>query len=144
MAIKQISIDAQRQPPGPQAAALEPYAVPVPEAQRLLGDKSHSALYELLGRGELAAIKDGAKTLIVLASIWRYQASLPPAKIGPRTPRRVGRRQIANGARDDPRARPSTITVTPLPSATANEGRRYEQYLPETSRQSRPLPETSL
>jgi hypothetical protein len=91
MAIKQISIDVQRQRPGPHTAALEPYAVPVPEARRLLGDKSHSALYELLGRGELAAIKDGAKTLIVLASIRRYQASLPPAKIRPPIPRRPRR-----------------------------------------------------
>jgi Holliday junction resolvase RusA-like endonuclease len=37
-----------------------------------------------------------------------------------------------------------TITVMPLPSATANGGRRHERHLPETSRQSRHLPETSL
>ena len=67
---------------------LEPFAVSVRETQRLLGDKSHSGVYELIGRGELDAIKDGAKTLITLASIQRRQASLPPAKIKPPAPRR--------------------------------------------------------
>jgi hypothetical protein len=69
------------------AATLEPYAVPLREAMRLLGDKSHSTLYELLGRGQLNAVKDGVKTLITLESIRRYSAGLPPAKIKPPPPR---------------------------------------------------------
>jgi hypothetical protein len=69
------------------APALEPHAVPVPEARRLLGNKSRSQLYEDLSAGKLDAVKDGSKTLIVLASIRRYQASLPPAKITPKPPR---------------------------------------------------------
>jgi hypothetical protein len=79
---------------GSQSAALEPYAVPIPEAQRLLGDKSHSTMYELLGRGLLDAVKDGAKTLITLESIRRYSASLLPAKIKPSTPRRPHRQTL--------------------------------------------------
>jgi hypothetical protein len=71
--------------------ALEPYAVPLREAQRLLGDKSHSTIYELLGRGLLAAIKDGTKTLVTLESIRRYSANLPAAKIKAPTPRRPHR-----------------------------------------------------
>jgi hypothetical protein len=71
---------------------LEPVAVSIPIAQHLLGDKSHSALYELLGRGELDAIKDGTKTLITLESIRARMARLPRAKIKPPAPRRRRRR----------------------------------------------------
>jgi hypothetical protein len=56
---------------------LKPYAVPIKTAQKLLGDKARSEIYPLIAKGELEAIKDGAKTLIVLASIERRQASLP-------------------------------------------------------------------
>jgi hypothetical protein len=63
--------------------ALEPFAVPLKEARRLLGDKSHGALYDAIGRGELEAIKDGAKTLITLRSIRARQQSLPAAKVRP-------------------------------------------------------------
>jgi hypothetical protein len=79
--------DSKRAGADPQAAALEPYAVPIREAQRLLGDKAHSEIYVLVGRGQLTAVKDGVKTLIVLDSIKKYSASLPPAKIKPPTPR---------------------------------------------------------
>jgi hypothetical protein len=69
-------------------SSLEPYAVPIPEARRLLGNKAHSTLYEELGRGRLVAIKDGSKTLITVESIQRYMANLPAAKIKPPRPRR--------------------------------------------------------
>lgn len=72
---------------------LEPYAVSIPETQRLLGDKSHSGVYELLGSGKLVAVKDGAKTLITLNSIREYSAGLPRAKIKPPAPRRRRRRK---------------------------------------------------
>jgi hypothetical protein len=72
---------------------LEPFAVTIPESQRLLGDKSHSALYELLGSGKLVAVKDGKKTLITLESIRDYMAGLPRAKIKPPAPRRKRRRK---------------------------------------------------
>jgi hypothetical protein len=65
---------------GDATLAIKPFAVPIPEAQRLLGDKGRSPLYEAISRGELRAVKDGNKTLIVLESIERYMAALPPAK----------------------------------------------------------------
>ncbi len=58
---------------------LKPYAVPLPIAQKLLGGKGKGRIYEAIGRGELEAIKDGKRTLIILASIERRQKSLPPA-----------------------------------------------------------------
>jgi hypothetical protein len=78
-----MSTDDQQPTP---ASALKPIAVPVPEAQRLCGDKCRSSLYDAIARGELEAVKDGAKTLITLESIERRQANLPPAKIKPLPP----------------------------------------------------------
>jgi hypothetical protein len=43
----------------------------------------HNRLYELLRRGELVALKDGAKTLITIESIRRYQAARPRATFMP-------------------------------------------------------------
>jgi hypothetical protein len=60
---------------------IEPFAVPLKEARRLLGNKSHGATYAAIGRGELEAVKDGKKTLITLRSIRARQESLPSAKI---------------------------------------------------------------
>ena len=83
---------------GPQTAGLEPTAVSIPVARQLLGNKSHSCLYDAIGRGELVAVKDHTKTLITLESIKQYMASLPRAKIKPPTPRRPNH---ANGGRRD-------------------------------------------
>jgi hypothetical protein len=60
---------------------LKPFAVAIPVAQSLMGDKSRSELYEAAARGEVDFVKDGKKTLVVLASIERRQAALPPAKL---------------------------------------------------------------
>jgi IS30 family transposase len=60
---------------------FEPYAVSLTEARRLLGDMSHSRIYEVIGQGQLEAIKDGQKTLVTMRSIRARQESLPPAKI---------------------------------------------------------------
>ena len=73
--------------------ALKPFAVPIPTAQFLLGEKSIAALYNDGGRAEddplrLVFVKDGTKTLITLESIERRQRSLPIAKIAPPKPRR--------------------------------------------------------
>jgi hypothetical protein len=74
-------------------AELKPFAVPIPTAQFLLGEKSIAALYNDGGRAEddplrLVFVKDGTKTLITLDSIERRQRSLPIAKIAPQKPRR--------------------------------------------------------
>jgi hypothetical protein len=70
-------------PPG-----LEPPAVTIPRARVMLGDKAASEVYEAAGRGELDLIKDGNKTLVTVASIRRYMAALPPAKIKQYPPRK--------------------------------------------------------
>jgi hypothetical protein len=61
------------------AGLLQPIAVPIRVAQKLLGDKAHSSIYECLGRGQLRALKDGVKTLILVSSIKKYLANLPAA-----------------------------------------------------------------
>jgi hypothetical protein len=59
---------------------IEPFAVPVKEARRLLGNKSNASLYTAIARGELEAVKDGKKTLITTRSIHKRQQNLPAFK----------------------------------------------------------------
>jgi hypothetical protein len=70
-----------------QLHALRPSVVTIPVARKLLGDKSRSEIYEAIGRNELEALKDGNKTIITVASIEKYLALLPRAKIGPKLER---------------------------------------------------------
>jgi CBS-domain-containing membrane protein len=60
--------------------------VPRLQAQEIL-HCSHNKLYNLLREGELQALKDGARTLITIQSIRRYQASRPRATFLPPAPR---------------------------------------------------------
>jgi hypothetical protein len=60
---------------------MRPFAVKIPDAQQILGRKARSQIYEAIGRGELEAVKDGSKTLVVVASIVRYCGQMRPAKI---------------------------------------------------------------
>jgi hypothetical protein len=73
----QTEVEMAHTEDAPALGSLKPYAVPIKTAQELLGRKARSDIYEAIGRGELDVIKDGAKTLIVLASIERRQANLP-------------------------------------------------------------------
>jgi hypothetical protein len=75
------------------AAALDPLtaAVTIKRAQKALGDKCRSEIYEAAGRGELDLVKDGAKTLVTVESIKRYQATRPPAVIKPSARKRAVR-----------------------------------------------------
>jgi hypothetical protein len=59
---------------------LDPIHVSVKDAARLCGI-CVTSLYLAIGRGELTAVKDGAKTKITYASIKQREASLPLAKI---------------------------------------------------------------
>lgn len=59
----------------------QPLAVPLPEAQRLLGGKSVSQIYVEAGRGRLDLRRDGHKTLVTTASIAAYMSELPVAPI---------------------------------------------------------------
>jgi len=60
-----------------QDAPAVPFAVPIKEAQKLLGEKARSEVYEEIKKGALDAVKDGTKTLITMESIQRRQAALP-------------------------------------------------------------------
>src|SRR5262245_957184 len=65
----------------PITAEMKPVAVKLKQASMMLGGKSISEIYEAAGRGELDLVKDGNSTLVVVASIERYVASLPKAKV---------------------------------------------------------------
>jgi hypothetical protein len=67
---------------------VPPFALPIPTTQKILGDKSRTMIYEAVGRRELNAVKDGARTLITVESIKRYCAAMAPAEIKPPTPRK--------------------------------------------------------
>jgi hypothetical protein len=62
-------------------------SVPKLEAQHVL-NIGKTKLHDLLGRGELTAVKNGVRTEVTIASIKDYQASLPPATFkAPAAPR---------------------------------------------------------
>lgn len=71
------------------AEALMP-AVPLPVAQRMLGDKARSEMYREAGNGRLEFLKDNGKTLVTTRSILNYQRTrwkphvIKPAK--PKSP----------------------------------------------------------
>jgi excisionase family DNA binding protein len=58
---------------------LKPFFVSVAEAARLT-DAGESTIWDLLAKGELTAVKDGARTKILMASIERHVATRPKAK----------------------------------------------------------------
>jgi predicted DNA-binding transcriptional regulator AlpA len=60
---------------------FDPITVTITETTRLTG-KSRASVYEAIARGQLRAVKDGARTLVTFESIKARQASLPAAKIG--------------------------------------------------------------
>jgi hypothetical protein len=75
--------------------SLKPVAVPIKTARLLLGGKARSEVYAAIGRGQLVALKDAKKTLVTVASIEAYMASLPPAKIKTRPPQQRSRKRAA-------------------------------------------------
>ena len=60
---------------------MRPYAVTIRDVRQILGGKARSQIYQAIGRGELDAVKDGSKTLIVVASIVRYCGRMRPAQV---------------------------------------------------------------
>jgi excisionase family DNA binding protein len=59
------------------SAAVERLAVKPLEAAMMLGE-SRSTIYRLIHAGKLDAVKRGVTTLVLVPSIRRYIASLPP------------------------------------------------------------------
>jgi excisionase family DNA binding protein len=72
---------ASGQPTGGLTPAGEPVAGSVAEACRISG-LSRSELYRRLRAKKIDAVKSGTRTLIVMESLRRHIASLPPAKFG--------------------------------------------------------------
>jgi hypothetical protein len=78
------------------AEALMP-AVPLPVAQRMLGDKARSEMYREAGNGRLEFLKDNGKTLVTTRSILNYQRTywkplaIKPAKLKARAAARRAR-----------------------------------------------------
>ncbi len=64
------------------APRIEPIAVPIAEAVSVSG-MSRSAVYRALATGDLRAVKQGSRTLVLVDSIRAYLASLPPATFRP-------------------------------------------------------------
>jgi excisionase family DNA binding protein len=57
----------------------KPITATIPEVGRLTG-LSRSKIYRLLALEKLQAVKSGRSTLVLMASVTEYLASLPPAK----------------------------------------------------------------
>jgi excisionase family DNA binding protein len=68
------------------AAAVDPIFVSVAAAAEILAT-SRSEIYQKIGRGELEAVKDGARTKITFESVKRVAAALPKATIKLYVPR---------------------------------------------------------
>ena len=69
------SVDAIRQ---------EPIAISIADACTYIGC-GRSLLYELIGNQQIRAVKLGRRTLVSVASLHAYVASLPSAQIKPKT-----------------------------------------------------------
>jgi Helix-turn-helix domain len=70
---------------------LSPILCPISVAAQMIG-RSERVIYDLIGRGQIEAVKSDGRTLIRVASLDRYAASLPLAEIasGPkRQPQRM-------------------------------------------------------
>jgi hypothetical protein len=72
-------------------APLAPILCSIPNAAGAIG-RGIGAIYELIGRGKIKAVKSDGRTLVVVASLHEYAATLDPAKIAPpreRKPQRL-------------------------------------------------------
>jgi excisionase family DNA binding protein len=72
------------------AATIEPIFVSIAAAAEILAT-SRSEIYQRIARGELQAVKDGARTKITFESVKRAAAALPKAtvRLYVRPPRRT-------------------------------------------------------
>jgi hypothetical protein len=64
---------------------VEPLLVSIPQTSQVIS-RCVATVYELIGAGQLVAVKSDGRTLVTMDSIKGYVASLPPAKVAP--PRR--------------------------------------------------------
>jgi hypothetical protein len=71
------------------SAEIPPILCSVKQASSMLG-RCTQAIYDLIGGGEIRAVKSAGRTLVVVQSLHDYAASLPPAKVA--RPRKRGYR----------------------------------------------------
>jgi excisionase family DNA binding protein len=77
------------------ATAIDPQliAISIADACRSIGC-GRSLLYELIGNKQISAVKLGRRTLIPVASLHAYVASLPSAQVKPKP---LGKRAYKSG-----------------------------------------------
>jgi hypothetical protein len=73
--------DDHQQIAGRKSFPIEPANVTLAVGCRYTGD-SRTAMYDAIGKGDVEAVKQGRRTLLVFASLKKRVASRPPAKIG--------------------------------------------------------------
>jgi hypothetical protein len=73
----------------PKPSSPAPLLHSIADARRLLGDIGLTKLYDLIGRGRLAAVKIDRSTKITDQSLQACAASLPAAQIKPSIRARV-------------------------------------------------------
>ena len=64
--------------------SLPPILCRIPQAAAMIG-RGERFVYEAIATGQLEAVKSDKRTLVVVESLRRYAAGLPPAKIKPLT-----------------------------------------------------------
>ena len=101
-----------------------PPRLPIPRACEVGGGTSRATLYEKIGDGRVAALKDGGKTLVDTLSLLINMANLPAADIAP--PRRKPTAKVDSaateptGKRDQARGEAS-VSEGARDSRTANK-----------------------
>jgi hypothetical protein len=97
-----------------------PPRLPIPRACEVGGETSRATLYEKIGDGRVAALKDGGKTLVDTLSLLINMANLPAADIAP--PRRKPTAKAASAATEARRKRDQApASEAPGSSRTANK-----------------------
>jgi hypothetical protein len=71
---------------------VEPILCAVPQGCQMLGIGTQG-MYDLIGAGLVKAVKRGTRTLIVVASLKEYAATLPPAVVAPPRKRKLQRQR---------------------------------------------------
>jgi hypothetical protein len=73
--------------------SFPPILVSIPQASAMIG-RGVQAVYDLIGLGKIQAVKSDGRTLVVVASLHAYAASLPPAVIAPPRQRKPQRMRL--------------------------------------------------
>jgi hypothetical protein len=61
---------------------VEPILCSVPQGCQMIGIGTQG-MYDLIGAGLVKAVKRGTRTLLVVESLKKYAAELPPAQVAP-------------------------------------------------------------